>query len=407
MNCRLRFPHGKLQGKISLPSSKSISNRLLIIRTLSPESFPLKGLSDSDDTQTLQQGLQSPADVIDVGHAGTTMRFLTAYFAATGKIKTITGSERMKNRPIGDLVDALNSLGADIQYIEKQGYPPVRTSGKLLSGNFIEISGNVSSQFISALLLVAPVLPDGLTIRIKGEPVSASYIRMTLELMRQAGIRYQNKNNTITLARQDYHSNGMTVERDWSAASYWYQMAALADDVEFLLENVTEKSLQGDAAILQIAQALGVKTEFTHEGALLTKQQIMDQHLELDFINMPDLVQTVVVTCCLKNINFRFSGVQTLRVKETDRIAALQNELLKLGYCIRETSTGVIEWNHELAEPQHPACIATYHDHRMAMSFAPAAILFPELQIENSEVVSKSYPNFWNDLKKVGVTIIE
>ena len=402
----LRFPQGKLQGKITLPSSKSISNRLLVIRALSPESFPLKRLSDSDDTQSLQKGLQSSSDIIDVAHAGTTMRFLTGYFAATGKAKTITGSERMKNRPIGDLVDALNSLGADIHYIEKQGYPPVQTSGKLLSGNFIEINGNVSSQFISALLLIAPVLPDGLTIGIKGEPVSASYIRMTLELMQQAGVSSRFEKNIITVAGQNYRSEGMCVEPDWSAASYWFQMAALADDAELLLEDITEKSLQGDAMISQIARSLGVKTEFTSEGALLTKQKGISQHLELDFINMPDLVQTVAVTCCLKNIPFRFSGVQTLRVKETDRIAALQNELLKLGYRIRETGTGVIEWNFEYAEPQHPACIATYHDHRMAMAFAPVAIHFPDLQIENPDVVSKSYPNFWNDLKNVGATIV-
>ena len=412
MKHMLRFPCGKLQGKISLPSSKSISNRLLLIRALSPKSFPLKGLSDSDDTLALQQGLQSSANVIDIGHAGTTMRFLTAYFAATGETKTITGSERMKNRPIGDLVDALNSLGADVRYLEKQGYPPVRTSGKPLSGNFIEINGNVSSQFITALLLVAPILPDGLTIRIKGEPVSASYIRMTLELMRQTGIYYLNENNTIAVAQQKYHSEGITVERDWSAASYWFEMAALADDAELLLEGVTEKSLQGDAMISKIAHTFGVKTNFIPEGALLTKQKNICQRLELDFINMPDLVQTVAVTCCLKNISFRFSGVQTLRVKETDRIVALQNELLKLGYSIRETEPGVIEWNHELVETQHPAkdtersrSIATYHDHRMAMAFTPAAIRFPELQIENPGVVSKSYPNFWNDLEKVGVTI--
>ena len=412
MKYTLHFPHEKLQGKISLPSSKSISNRLLIIRALSPKTFPIKGLSDSDDTQALLQGLQSSSKIIDVGHAGTTMRFLTAYFAATGKTKTLTGSERMKNRPIGDLVDALNSLGAKIRYLEKPGYPPVKISSKRLSGFIIEINGNVSSQFITALLLIAPVLRHGLTICIKGEPVSASYIKMTLELMEQSGIRYSYQNNNIIVIPQEYRSLVKTVERDWSAASYWFQMAALADDAELLLEGLTENSIQGDAIIAKIAGELGVKKEFTSEGALLTKQKNFYQHLELDFINMPDLVQTVVVTCCLKNISFRFSGVQTLHVKETDRIAALQNELLKLGYLIRETEPGVIEWNHELAEPQHTLpdaersrSIATYHDHRMAMAFAPAAIRFPELQIENPEVVSKSYPNFWDDLRTVGVKI--
>ena len=407
MKYALSFPDGELQGKISLPSSKSISNRLLIIRALSPDGFTIEGLSDSDDTQALQKGLQSASDIIDIGHAGTSMRFLTAYFAATGQLKTVTGSERMKNRPIGDLVDALNDLGAGITYLEKQGYPPVRTSGKPLSGNFIEISGDVSSQFISAMLLVAPALPDGLTIRIKGEPVSTSYIRMTLELMQQAGVHSKFDKNTINVARQDYRSEGMCVERDWSAASYWYQMVALADEAELLLEGVTGKSLQGDAVISQIARKFGVETEYTSQGALLTKRRNICQRLSFDFINAPDLVQTVAVTCCLKHIGFRFSGVQTLRVKETDRIAALQIELLKLGYSIKETEPGVLEWNHERVEPQHPARISTYHDHRMAMAFAPAAIQFPGLQIEDPEVVSKSYPNFWNDLKSAGMMITE
>ena len=407
MKYALTFPGGKLQGKVHLPSSKSISNRLLVIRALSPGGFSIEGLSDSDDTQALQRGLQSPSDVIDIGHAGTSMRFLTAYFAATGTAKTVTGSERMKNRPISDLVDALNQLGAGIIYLGKQGCPPVRTSGKPLSGNFIEISGDVSSQFISAMLLVAPLLPDGLTIRIKGKPVSASYIRMTLGLMRQAGVYATWENDTISVARQDYRSEGMIVERDWSAASYWYQMAALSGDAEILLEGMTDKSLQGDAVISQMAYVFGINTEYTPEGALLTKHGNFCLGFGTDFTNTPDLVQTMAVTCCLNNIRFRFSGVQALRVKETDRIAALQNELLKLGYCVKETEPGVMVWNGERTEPQQSVCIATYHDHRMAMAFAPAAIHFPGLQIENPAVVSKSYPNFWNDLKNVGVVIIE
>jgi 3-phosphoshikimate 1-carboxyvinyltransferase len=255
------------------------------------------------------------------------------------------------------------------------------------------------------MLLVAPTLPDGLTIRIKGEPVSASYIRMTLELMQQAGVRSVWENGVIAVARQDYRSEGMTVERDWSAASYWYLMAALADDAGILLEGMTEKSLQGDAIISQMACALCVKTEYTPEGAFLTKHGNKRPALELDFMDTPDLVQTMVVACCLNNIRFRFTGVQTLRVKETDRIAALQNELLKLGYCVKEKEQGMMEWNGERTEPQPSVCISTYHDHRMAMAFAPAAIHLPGLQIENPEVVSKSYPHFWNDLEKVGFVI--
>lgn len=407
MKYALSFPHGKLRGKINLPSSKSISNRLLIIRALSPNGFPLEGLSDSDDTQVLQQGLLSTSDVVDIGHAGTSMRFLTAYFAATGLAKTITGSERMKNRPISDLVEALNRLGAGIVYFEKQGYPPVRTSGKPLSGNYIEINGSVSSQFTSALLLVAPTLPDGLTIRIRGKPVSASYIRMTLGLMQQAGVCAVWKNDAITVAPQNYRSEGMIVERDWSAASYWYQMASLVDETELLLKGLTNKSLQGDAIISQIALSFGVQTTFTPEGILLTKNKNVCSKLCLDFINMPDLVQTLAVTCCLNNTHFRFTGVQTLRIKETDRIAALQNELLKLGYCIKETEQGVIEWNGERTNAQLQVGISTYHDHRMAMAFAPAAIFFPGLQIDDPNVVSKSYPYFWNDIENIGVKKIQ
>jgi len=405
MKYTLNFPDGKLEGKISLPTSKSISNRLLIIKALSANDFAIEGLSDSDDTKLLQQGLQSVSDTIDVGHAGTSMRFLTAYFAATGQNKTITGSEIMKNRPIGDLVDALNQLGADVVYTEKTGFPPVKTSGKPLSGNAIEISGNLSSQFISAMLLVAPVLPDGLTIQMKDKPVSESYIKMTLQLMNQAGVGATYKNNVITVARQDYSSERMSVERDYSAASYWYQMAALSNEAELLLEGLTEKSLQGDAIISQMVRTLGVKTEFTSQGAILTKDSSLCLMLGLDFVDSPDLVQTMAVTCCLNNSHFRIAGAQNLRIKETDRIAALMTELLKLGYHIEETKPGVIEWRGVRIKPQSNISISTYNDHRMAMAFAPAAIRYPGLQIENPEVVSKSYPNFWNDLKSVGVEV--
>ena len=407
MKYSINFPVKELESNINLPFSKSISNRLLIIKALSKDEFPIEGLSDCDDTNILRQSLQSTNDVIDAGSAGTAMRFLTAYFTATAQTKTITGSEEMKNRPIGDLVDALNKLGADIVYLEKAGFPPIKTSGKTLSGNSIEINGNISSQFISALLLVAPVLPEGLTIRIIGEPVSLPYIKMTLKLMKQAGVSSTYEKNVITVARQDYRPEGsILVERDYSAASYWYQMAALANDARILLEGVTDKSMQGDAIIAQLACAFGVKTEYTPEGALLSKFRNICHTLWYNFKDAPDLAQTMVVTCCLMNIHFRFAGVQTLRIKETDRIAALQNELLKLGYCIKEKTPDVIEWNGERTEPQHDITISTYNDHRMAMAFAPAAVYFPELKIENPEVVRKSYPNFWDDLKQAGIIVI-
>ncbi len=407
MKYTLRFPHQKLQGRIDLPASKSISNRWLVIRALCDKKFALHGLSDSDDTKVLQAGLESESEVIDIGHAGTSMRFLTAYFAATGEAKTITGSERMKNRPIGDLVEALNQAGADIRYLEKQGFPPIRTSGKPLSGNTVNIKGNVSSQFISALLLVAPSLPEGLNVRIAGDPVSASYIRMTLELMNRAGVKTIHGGNTIHIAPQRYRSDDVTVERDWSAASYWYEIASLADEAELLLAGVSETGLQGDAVVSRLFDMSGVHTEYLPEGALLTRTSVIGARRDIDFIEAPDLVQTMAVTFCLKNIPFRFGGVQTLRVKETDRIAALQTELLKLGYRIEAPEPGVIERGGKHAEPQREISIATYHDHRMAMAFAPAAMRFPGLQIEDPGVVSKSYPNFWDDLKSVGFVVEE
>ena len=395
----------KLRGQIALPSSKSISNRLLLIRALSPGGFDIDRLSDSDDTRVLQEGLQSTADVVDIGHAGTSMRFLTAYFAATGRAKTITGSERMKNRPIGELVDTLNQLGADISYLEKQGFPPIRTSGKPLSGNTVEIDGGVSSQFISAMLLVAPVLPEGLKIRIAGDSVSSSYIKMTLELMNRAGAKTSRTGNVIVVEPQEYRSGNITVERDWSAASYWYEAVSLSEDAEILLEGVSDNSLQGDSVAAQIFESLGVRTEYSDAGALLTKTKPDRSFRHIDFIEAPDLVQTVAVALCMQNIPFRFEGVKTLKVKETDRIAALRNELLKTGYCIEEPAPGVIEWTGKRTSPAKDICISTYHDHRMAMAFAPAAIVFPGLQIEDPGVVSKSYPRFWDDLEKVGFTV--
>jgi len=407
MKYAVTFPTHEIKGSIELPTSKSISNRLLIIKALSLNAdLSIDGLSDCDDTKVMQQALQTSTDVIDAGPAGTAMRFLTAYFAATAQTKTITGSDEMKNRPVGDLVDALNKLGADIVYLEKTGFPPIRTSGKTLSGNSIEINGNISSQFITALLLVAPTLPEGLTIQIKGVPVSLPYIKMSLQLMKQAGVSSTFSKNVITVAPQEYRSEScIQVERDRSAASYWYQIAALTNDAELLLEGVNDKSLQGDAAISLISYSFGVKTEYTPEGALLSKFKHHCRLLWLDFSDIPDIVQTMAVTCCLTDIHFRFTGVQTLRVKETDRIAALQNELLKLGYCIKEIKPGVIEWYGERTEPQKNITISTYNDHRMAMAFAPAAIRFPGLSIENPDVVSKSYPRYWEDLRKVGVEL--
>jgi 3-phosphoshikimate 1-carboxyvinyltransferase len=378
---------------------------LLIIRALSSEYFCIHHLSDSDDTQVLSAGLNCPSDIIDIGHAGTSMRFLTAYFAATGQVKTVTGSERMKNRPVKNLVEALNQLNAQICYLEKEGYPPVRTSGNILSGNYLEINGNVSSQFISALLMIAPALPEGLNIRITGEQVSSSYIRMTLELMKQMGIYSETSDNTISIPPQKYRATEITVERDWSAASYWYQIAALSGEPELMLDGLYQESLQGDSVTARLFEPLGIRTDFSDAGAFITKTDSNCSFFEFDFINAPDLVQTIAVTLCLRNIPFRFTGVRTLSIKETDRLQALQNELLKLGYCIELPEPDVMEWRNKRTEPQKNICISTCNDHRMAMAFAPAVLSFPGLQIENPHVVCKSYPNFWNDLKNAGFVI--
>ncbi|MDR2037702.1 MAG: 3-phosphoshikimate 1-carboxyvinyltransferase [Bacteroidales bacterium] len=407
MKYKLKIQEKTLKGSVRLPSSKSISNRLLIIQALNPGKMDIVGLSDSDDTRVLRDGLMSTYETVDVGHAGTSMRFLTAYFAATGQAKILTGSDRMKERPIDELVDALNQLGADIRYLEKKGFPPIQTSGKPLSGNTVKISGSISSQFISALLLIAPVLPNGLTINITGDPVSSSYVKMTLNLMQQAGVEAQWKEQSISVAPQPYHLSYIECERDWSAASYWYEIASLANDFELFLEGVANTSIQGDAVVSQIFDALGVKTTYTEGGALLTKGPCTQTRFIFDFINAPDIAQTMAVCSCLKTIPFRFSGVKTLRIKETDRIMALQDELSKLGFFLEETKPGIIEWDGKYMIPQNDITISTYHDHRMAMAFAPAAIVFPGIQIEDPGVVTKSYPTFWPDLEKIGFKIEE
>ncbi|GHT22226.1 3-phosphoshikimate 1-carboxyvinyltransferase [Bacteroidia bacterium] len=403
---QLNFKADKIDCKVNLPLSKSISNRLLIIRALSDEKATSAGISDSDDTRVLFRGLQSKSETVDVGHAGTSMRFLTAYFAATAQKKIITGSARMQERPIRDLVEALNQLGADIRYLGKEGFPPVQTSDKKLSGNAVHINGNISSQFITALLLIAPALPNGLAIHINGELVSKSYVKMTLALMLQAGVSAKIDQQAITVAAQKYSAEGIECERDWSAASYWYEIAALSNDAHIQLTGITADSLQGDAVIARIFAQLGVETVFYSGGAYLRKGQPQSPaHFEFDFINAPDIAQTVAVCLCMKNIPFRLTGLKTLRVKETDRIAALQNELGKFGFPLKEPQAGVLEWDGERRSPQKAIRIATYHDHRMAMAFAPTAIVFPEIGIENPDVVSKSYPQFWEALEGAGCMI--
>lgn len=405
MNYVLNYSKDSLALTIDLPASKSISNRLLIIRALSENNFEIKNISDSDDTNVMLKAFSENQEVVNIHHAGTSMRFLTAYFAATGQKKTITGSDRMRNRPIKELVNALNQLGANITYAEKEGYPPVITSGQPLRGNQITINGSISSQYITALLLIASVLPNGLTIDITGKLMSSSYVALTLGLMKQFGVNAHWEGNTISVPHQFYKGSEIFVEGDWSGASYWYEIAALSKNADITIQGLTENSLQGDAALAEIYAKLGVITTYKNNAVRLTKCAVTSEKLEYDFINNPDSVQTAVVTLCLLGIPFNITGAETLRIKETDRITALQIEMKKLGYIIEEPRPGNLSWNGQTCEPQKQIAIDTYNDHRMALAFAPAAMRFKNLTINDAMVVTKSYPKYWEHLKMAGFEI--
>lgn len=395
---------------ISLPSSKSISNRALIINALSYSPYPLRNLSDSDDTKVLQAALYSNNSKFDIGHAGTAMRFLTAFLAKIVGSWEVTGSERMQQRPISILVDALRELGAKIEYIKNEGFPPLRITGSHLSGKTIELDGSISSQYISALLLIAPTLENGLMLKLAGEITSRSYIELTLGLMARFGIQYQWEGNTITVPEQNYFPIDFTVESDWSGASYWYEILALCDSGEIFLENLELDSLQGDAGIADWFNPFGIVSTQQDGGVLLSKTENSSPEILIhDFIENPDVAQTMACLCVARKIRFHFSGLKTLKIKETNRIAALQNELAKFGAEVTEPSEGELAWdgkiNAELAVEK--PLIETYHDHRMALAFAPMALAGKPLLIDDPMVITKSYPDFWNDLKKAGFTVSE
>ncbi len=393
------------RANIILPASKSISNRILIINALSYSPYEVSNLSDCDDTAVMIAALNSNNQIFDIKAAGTAMRFLTAFLSKIVGEWQITGTERMKQRPIKILVDALNSLGAKIEYIEKEGFPPLKIYGSSLHGGSIKLDGSISSQYISALLMVAPTMEKGLEIELTGNIISRPYINLTLKLMEEFGIKSEWEGNIIHIPAQEYSPKKFNVESDWSAASYWYETAALADNAEIELGGLYPKSYQGDAKVAQIFKNLGIKTIFTTQGVRLQKTNKICDKLEYDFTEQPDLAQTLVVTCTLMNIPFRFSGLQSLRIKETDRIAALMTELKKLGYLLHNEGDSILIWNGERCEPEDNPVIATYEDHRMAMAFAPVALKLGNINIANPEVVSKSYPNYWNDLKQSGFLI--
>ncbi len=384
-----------------LPASKSINNRALIINALAGSKTEIQNMSDANDVQLMLRLVNSPDATIDVEDAGTTMRFLTAYFAITNQHKTLTGTSRMKERPIGILVNALRSLGAEISYTEKDGYPPLKLSG--FSGqktDILRIRGDVSSQFISALMMVAPILPKGLTLELEGKVGSRPYIEMTASIMKHFGADSKFTGNKVVVPHQSYTSAPFTVESDWSGASYWFAFAALAEQAEIYLPKLYLQSLQGDSVIVKIMDPLGVQATMENGLLKLTRKE-SKKELHWDFTDCPDLGQTVAVVCAAKGIKGYFTGLESLRIKETDRIAALQNELQKIGANLTEEDSAHWTLIPSAALPTN-AFFNTYKDHRMAMAFAPLATLM-EVEIEKPEVVKKSYPNFWNDLKTFGV----
>lgn len=392
---------------INLPASKSISNRALILKALSKSSFPIENLSDCDDTRVMIEAFESNSNGFDIGAAGTSMRFLTAYLSRVPGEWTITGSKRMQERPINILVEALNSLGARIEYLKNPGFPPLKIKGTALEGGDIYLSGGISSQFISALLMIAPTMEKGLTIHLEGDVISIPYIKLTLKMMEEFGVKCDWDGNKIRVFPEDYKPTKYTVESDWSAASYWYEIAALADKAKIELKGLFKESGQGDSKVAELFVDLGVDTEFTEDGIILTKTERITKKMFHNFVNEPDLAQTFVVTCCLMNIPFLFTGLQSLKIKETDRIEALKAEMKKLGYVITDSQNSIMEWDGERCDPETDPVIATYEDHRMAMAFAPAAIKLDTLKIAEPTVVTKSYPSYWKDLKKAGFTIKE
>lgn len=402
-------PPTAIRARIQLPSSKSICNRALIINALAKEHARLENLSDCDDTRVMVHALQDMPETIDIGAAGTAMRFLTAYLSVNEGTHTLTGTQRMRQRPIGILVDALRQAGAQIEYTGEEGYPPLRITGSIFTQNEITLPGNVSSQYISALLMIGPALPNGLKLTLTGTIISRPYIDLTLQLMQTFGAHAQwSDEHQLCVEPHPYQSPASyDIESDWSAASYWYEICALMPEAEIELPTLFRKSLQGDAQVARLFAPLGIETRYENDKVVLTKSGMKTSRMEYDFTGQPDLAQTFVVTCALLNVPFRFCGLQSLKIKETDRIAALIKEMRKLGYTLHEADGSILSWDGERCVPDPQPCIDTYEDHRMAMAFAPACIPLQHLRINNPQVVSKSYPHYWDDLRQAGFDIAE
>ncbi|WP_131539126.1 3-phosphoshikimate 1-carboxyvinyltransferase [Pedobacter nototheniae] len=423
-NALVSFKGNKnIDTEILLTGSKSECNRALIISALSKGLVKVENLSNAADTVTLNDILnklevETPetenelnvsaqnSEIVDVGPAGTAMRFLSAYLSAKNGNFLLTGTERMKQRPIGILTEALKKIGADISYAENEGFPPLNINGPLQQiASQVKIKGDVSSQYISALLMIAPILPQGLTLEIEGELTSKPYVDMTLDMLKSVGIEHTWNGNLITIEPQSFKAGTLVVEPDWSAASYWYSIAALAEEAEIGLPALKDKSLQGDSQIQKIMKIFGIATSKTDTGISISNLGLSLDSVEvLDLKTCPDLAQTIVVIAAALGKNMAFTGLETLKIKETDRIAALQNELAKIGVTLKEDNL-VYTLNCDNLHFPDKITIATYEDHRMAMAFAPLALLINEVEIEEMQVVEKSYPYFWEDLKKAGFDV--
>lgn len=396
-----------LKGTIELEGSKSITNRVITIKALCPDFFEINNFSISEDSETLIELLGNEDRLMRCKDGGTTLRFLTALMAIHEGEAIITGSEGLIKRPVRPLVDALRSLGADIEYLGYEGHPPMLVRGKKLTGNRVEVDANVSSQFISALLLIGPMLQDGLIIRMKGDIVSKPYIEMTLSVMKHFGIHCDWTQSVISVPHQEYVARRYNVESDWTAASYFYSMAALADEVDLKLMGLNRLSYQGDAVIASIMEKFGVTTTFIAGGVHLTKSAGEEvKSMDLDFIDCPDLAQTVLACAAGKSVAVKARGLETLPHKETDRISAMKNELTKVNLDLIPLGA---TWNLGISksDPAIAPTFNTYNDHRMAMSLAPLALKYGKVFINDPEVVSKSYVGFWDDLRKLGFTVEE
>lgn len=409
MNYRIIAPR-RIEGEIDLPASKSISNRVLLLNALCATPGRLSNLAQCDDTDAVLSALAQPdASEVNIGAAGTAMRFLTAYFATReGREVVIDGTERMRQRPIGVLVDALRQLGADIEYVEAEGYPPLKITGTRLHGGALTVSGSVSSQYITAILLIAPVI-GGITLTIEGEIMSRPYIDMTLALMARYGVKAEWRENVIHVPAGEYTALDFTVEADWSAASYWWAMQAIVPQSRITLKGLEPQSLQGDSRIAELVSQMGVTGNWCGRYLDLRSNGGVGCCCSTfaDLSGTPDIAQTLVVMLCLMGRPFRITGLRTLRIKETDRLEALRTELRKLGYVVKVEGDDAISWHLETTAAEASPHICTYHDHRMAMAFAPAAIRFPGLIIDDAQVVSKSYPLFWEHLRQAGFKIEE